>query len=709
MIFAIADKKNSFSSQVGWNVLIALLYFIAGKLGTLLAVPPGYATPVWAPSGIALAGVLLRGYSVWPGIWLGSCLVNYSTTFASLGSRGTETALLVLSCIGFGAALEAVIGAFLVRRSGFPNPLNYEKDVLSFLLLGGPVSCLTNATVSVSTLFIAGAVPVTNYLVNWVTWWIGDSIGVIVFTPLLLAAAAIPQKKWSKRARFVVVTLCFTFLLNVLIFIFASHWEQSQINAEFRQKAKLLFEVSRTSIHRDMTFPEVKKMIQLITGNPDTTGINIDLIDESAAASKQNPLPPIPQFTMAVQWESPELVAGRPWKLRFSQTQEYLLAHRSWAAWVVLITGLLMSGVLGAFLLVITGRNSRIEATVAERTASLEASESKWRSVTEFAQEPIITSDEAGTILSWNKAAEQLFGYHAEEMIGKSLFKIIPSLKKMSPLERLLGRPTELEAIRRVGSPLFVELSLGTWQQGALRFFSAFMRDVSERKKIDEFKTDFVAFAAHQLKTPEAEIKGYIDNMLSGFTGPLTEKQKLYLSHMQEVITQNIRLISDLLSISRIEQGTISSDIVPAELKAIVESAVRDYLEIIRRKGFMLNITEKDKGLKVLADRQKAVEAIKTVIDNAVKFTTQKIITIVLRSDNGFGVVEIQDTGPGIPDEVVPKLFSKALIFEGLRSKGGSGLGLYIAKNFMALQKGSIALVSTGPEGTSFALEFPKV
>jgi integral membrane sensor domain MASE1 len=118
--------------------IIALAYYVTGRLGLLLAIPPGYATAIWAPSGIALAGALLFGYQVWPGIVLGSFLVNVGTSFDATSFASILTSLLLPAIIGTGAALQACFGAFLVRRLiGFPNPLMEAEDVGKFLLLGG--------------------------------------------------------------------------------------------------------------------------------------------------------------------------------------------------------------------------------------------------------------------------------------------------------------------------------------------------------------------------------------------------------------------------------------------------------------------------------------------------------------------------------------------------------------------------------------------
>ncbi|HEY7492646.1 MAG TPA: MASE1 domain-containing protein, partial [Candidatus Tectomicrobia bacterium] len=120
-------------------LVIATAYCVTGRLSLLLAIPPGYATAIWPASGIALAGVLVCGYGVWPGIVLGSFLVNIWSCFDTANSLTMLMSVGLAISIGLGAALQALLGAFLVRRYvGFPNALERDRDISLFLVLGGP-------------------------------------------------------------------------------------------------------------------------------------------------------------------------------------------------------------------------------------------------------------------------------------------------------------------------------------------------------------------------------------------------------------------------------------------------------------------------------------------------------------------------------------------------------------------------------------------
>jgi signal transduction histidine kinase len=218
-----------------WTLLVAAAYYACGQLGLMLALPPGYATAVWPPSGIALAAVLLGGVRLAPGILVGSFLNNISTDF-SLSALGES--LWVPAAIALGATLQAMVGARLVRRAGFRrNVLAAGANVVPMLLLGGPLACLLNATLSVGVLWLAGRIDSASAPFSWWTWWIGDSIGVLLFTPLVLIWAMRPYRTWFRRQAYVTAPLVLLFTTVVVLFLFISQREQTRIEAEFRTRA----------------------------------------------------------------------------------------------------------------------------------------------------------------------------------------------------------------------------------------------------------------------------------------------------------------------------------------------------------------------------------------------------------------------------------------------------------------------------------------
>jgi len=356
-----------------------------------------------------------------------------------------------------------------------------------------------------------------------------------------------------------------------------------------------------------------------------------------------------------------------------------------------------------------------------EMERKLKASEEKYRSVVDTAIEAIITIDIHMNIFFWNRAAEMMFGYSASEAIGKPFTFIVPErlhkelqveLDRMVLTEETnpVAKITESTGLRKDGTEFPMEFSLASWIIRDKIFFTIIVRDITERKKIEQMKSDFVSLVSHQLRTPAVEIIGCIDNMLDGLTGKLTKKQIKYLEVMKEISTRNYRLISDLLNVSRIERGIISVNIKEVDLKDIIEAVLKEYREFIAKKGLELEVIIPDKKILVMADEDKMVETISNIVDNAVKFTDKGSIKITIGENKRFGIVEISDTGVGIPEDTLNKLLKKEQIFRGPpTARGGAGLGLYIAKKFMTLQKGDISVTSQVNKGSTFVCKIPLV
>ena len=169
--------------------ILAVIYFIAGKLGLMLASLHASASPVWPPAGIALAALLLLGYRAWPAIFIGAFLVNVTTA----GNVATSFA------IGTGNTLEALVGAWLVNRfAGGTNVFDRPQGVFKFALAAG-ISAIISPAFGVTSLGVAGFANWANYGAIWLTWWLGDVTGDLVFTPLVLLWSVASKRRWNKK------------------------------------------------------------------------------------------------------------------------------------------------------------------------------------------------------------------------------------------------------------------------------------------------------------------------------------------------------------------------------------------------------------------------------------------------------------------------------------------------------------------------------
>ncbi|HSW11979.1 MAG TPA: PAS domain S-box protein, partial [Solimonas sp.] len=641
-------------------LLIAAAYYASGRLGLLLAIPPGYATAVWPASGIALACVLIQGGRIWPGIWLGSFLINVWTGLDTSGALPLLRSLLLPGAIAVGATLQAVAGAWLIRRFvGYHNILTQEFDVVRMLALGGPLACLIAASVGVGSLWLQGFIPNDVVLFNWWTWWVGDSIGVLVFTPAMLVWTVRPYRSWLRQQLSVTLPLLALFAMVVLVFVITSSREQARLRAEFetlgnqaaqRLQADLdrygvtlasmaglygssenvtavefdhfaglmlqqlpgLFAVSwnavvpeadRAAFERSMRqqgFADfrirepdgsgrlvpaqardphvVVTYIRYAEPVPGATGLDIafdpqrlaalqlagasgqpvvtsrvDLIGGHELADGVLMLLPVRQSggrllgyaTLVLRTQNllehaldalpgagillkvvdrsapagsgtlfessgadqpgagslsytvPLRVAQRSWELQYTLPASYLVAHRSWQAWLVLAAGLLLTALLGILLLVIVGRGARVERMVAERTGELRGSEERFRSLLESAPDAMVIVARDGRITLVNSQTEHLFGYARQELLGHPVEMLIPPRFRGAhagfrggfvamPRMRPMGEGRALYGQRKDGSEFPIEISLSPLRVGDELVVTSTIRDITVRRQVED-------------------------------------------------------------------------------------------------------------------------------------------------------------------------------------------------------------------------------
>lgn len=219
-------------------LVLTAAYFLTGRLGLLLAVPPGYATAIFPASGIALAFLLIHGPRYSPGILLGSFSMNLSITLAAGQPFSPEELLLPLS-IATGAMMQGLVGYWLVRRFvADPLALTGEGDILRFMLLAGPVGCLISASNGVASLVFTGNLPWHGALQSWWYWWVGDIIGVVLTVPFMFALFSGRRDAWQGRRLSVIVPILITFVLVIVVFFRASAWETERLENLFRERAQ---------------------------------------------------------------------------------------------------------------------------------------------------------------------------------------------------------------------------------------------------------------------------------------------------------------------------------------------------------------------------------------------------------------------------------------------------------------------------------------
>ncbi len=225
-------------STLHWTVAFIatlLAYALTGVGAVVLAIPPGYASPLYPSAGIALACVIVYGLRMLPAVALAAFAVNLWL------SPGRELSFAVIglpAVIGTGAALQAWAGAALVRRF-VPRPLTLAEphEIAMFFATGAFVACTVSSTVATAMLGWTGVVPASNLAFTWVTWWMGDSLGVLIASPIVLTLIGHPRPDWAARRMTVGLPLAVVTALLAATILQVARWDEERIRATFEREA----------------------------------------------------------------------------------------------------------------------------------------------------------------------------------------------------------------------------------------------------------------------------------------------------------------------------------------------------------------------------------------------------------------------------------------------------------------------------------------
>lgn len=231
----------------------------------------------------------------------------------------------------------------------------------------------------------------------------------------------------------------------------------------------------------------------------------------------------------------------------------------------------------------------------------------------------------------------------------------------------------------------------------------------NQLKVLDKLKNEFVSVASHELRTPMTAIKSYLWMALKGKGGQLNDKQKYYIERSYNSVDRLVRLVNDMLNISRIESGHITIDLQSVDLNTLSQEVVDEVLPRAGEVGVSVTIQKDGTLPRVLADPDKIKEVLFNLIGNSLKFTPKGgSIKVNFSHDNQFVATTITDTGAGIAPEDIGKLFQKFGLLPGSyitnqTTTGGTGLGLYISRSIIDLHHGEIKATSPGKgQGATF-------
>jgi PAS domain S-box-containing protein len=364
----------------------------------------------------------------------------------------------------------------------------------------------------------------------------------------------------------------------------------------------------------------------------------------------------------------------------------------------------------------------RANATLSDKADALHSVATRQQAIFDAAFDAIVTLNPSGGIETINRAGERMFGRPAEELARRDIGMLIDLGQDGDGnfLQRVEGSAgslaggllRELTARRADGTAFPVDLALSSMELPDGLHVVAVIRDITDRRKTEQLKEEFVSTVSHELRTPLTSIAGSLGLLAGGAAGELPEKAGRLLSIAHSNCQRLVRLINDILDIEKLESGALRFDFGPVRLDDLIARSVegvRGYAAGLRIRA---DITPDAAGLLVRGDADRLIQVLTNLLSNALKFSPiGGEVEVSLARQGHVARLTVRDHGAGIPDEFRSRVFSKFAQADSTdsRQRGGTGLGLAISKEIVDRHGGRLSFDSVVGEGSSFHVDLPLI
>jgi PAS domain S-box-containing protein len=390
---------------------------------------------------------------------------------------------------------------------------------------------------------------------------------------------------------------------------------------------------------------------------------------------------------------------------------------------------------------VLSGDQHMLDGAIFDVTEQRTAEDERLKlaAIVESSDDAIMAAGLDGRLTSWNPGAERVFGYSADEVIGKPVSVLAPVNKQDEPFElfeQILDGSSiahhETVRQRKDGSLIDVSFTFSPVRDatGTVIGASAIAYDITDRKhaeadrerlvhelesqnerlrELDRLKDEFVALVSHELRTPLTSIRGYLELVLEGEAGDLSDEQRRFLGVVERNAHRLLALVGDLLFLAQMEAGKLSLDVGAVDLSAIAAESVETARPLAEEKDVTLTLATGPLAL-IAGDRARLAQLLDNLISNGIKFTPPGgRVDVRIRGRRGNAVIEVRDTGMGIPADEQQHLFERFFRTSGATEQAipGTGLGLAISKAIVHAHGGQITLTSEEGAGTTFRVSIP--
>jgi PAS domain S-box-containing protein len=682
-------------------------YYVTAKLGLRLASVTPYVTAVWPPTGVAVAGLLLLGRGAWPGVAMAAFLANLTSGATPLLAVGITP----------GNTLAPLAAVTVLRAWRVRADLSRLRDVLALLGVG-VAGMLISATFGTVALLATGTVSGTGALRAWLVWWVGDAMGVVLVAPFLLTLAArtgspypCSRCRMAESAALLLAaagisqlifgsTLTLTFLALPLVLWAAMRLPQPVV-------ASLNLIMAGSAIWATLkghgpfvhTTAEVRLVdLQAFNGTVACTSLILAAVIRERAFGHQRLQEAAAGLEAAVD----------------RRTEELSAANRALAR-------------------EITERQ--------ETEATLRESEERFRSFFEGTIEGAFRVRIDGTFLAVNPAMAQMLGYPSPaELLSRvpmARALLVDDARGMELAELVVAtgeiRDFELELRRSDGGTIRTAVHLRVVGMGApSATVEGILVDVTERRRAREallaayerehrataeleqlncVKDTFIANISHEFRTPITLTLGPLQHVLAGQSGELPLEVVTQLQVAERSQHRLLRLIDQLLDLARLEQGARPLRVTRvADVNRFLEEWTAPFHTVAELRGVdvRLRLDPLAAAADLWLDHDEFDIVLGNLLSNALKFTERGHVEISTEVCDRALLLTVADTGSGIADHDLPHVFDRFSQGAGASKAGrGTGLGLALVKEIVALHGGEISVSSQTGEGTAFQVSIP--
>jgi PAS domain S-box-containing protein len=677
--------KRSQLAPIGLSLIVAIVYFAGAELGLSVASVHENVTPVWPPTGIAIASLLIFGRRVWPGVFLGALGANLLTHLPIGSAIGIAT----------GNTLEAVVAYSLLQRSKqWRNSFDSVGEILAFVVYAAVLAPLVSATIGSVSICFGDPSRWPDFWYLWLTWWMGDGFGALIVSPFLLSWSASRQINRQEGPE---IASLFVLLIIIVLIVFAG-WFPGPIK----------------------TYPLAYLSLPCLLW----------------AALR---------FDQRIVTSALLLMAGVAlWGAKHDYGP-FVQPSRN-ASLLLLISFVGTASLTTLLVAAVMRERKKAEAEKSKLGSELGLQRRRIEDIVQHVPgivweawgKPGTTERRADFVSSY---IEMMLGYTAEEWLarpelGRSV--VHPDDRERAAAEAAAifaagkGGSSRFRLMHRDGHDVWVEARsivvcdengpIG--MRGVTMDITAAVKAEIERAELLEresharaqaeeasrLKEEFLATVSHELRTPLNAVVGWSRLLRSG------QLNVNDTTHAVEVIERNAaaqrQIIEDLLDVSRIITGKLRINTQPVDLLLILHAAIDAVRPAAEAKEIRISTHIEAPDPIVRADSERLQQVLWNLLANAVKFTPAKgTVDLYLKQQGPLAEIRIEDSGPGVPAEFLPRIFERFSQADGssTRKHGGLGLGLAIVRHLVELHGGTVSAANREVGGAVLTVHLPTV